>query len=125
MAAQFNSESIFGTQTKITGPAQQYRSQREQLPGVSGFRVYRLGRGPWVWRIRGRMNRSTFDLLRTAIETAAAAYLNGQLYTFTDNGGATYANCLLSEYRPVSNPVRTDSGYTVELEATVEWASPS
>lgn len=129
MNATFNGITLFGSPTTTEGPHGSYRAQREELPGVGGYRIYRLGGGPTTWTIRGRLTAGTLSFVKAAVNTARG-YRNGQLYTFVDTDGSSYPNCELTDFRTVGNfegITQSDgsAGVTVEVVATVSWASPT
>lgn len=121
--ATFNELYIFGVGVRVAGPMRSYRNQREQLPMVDGFRVYRLGQNGWTWKIRGRLVAATPAELTAQLEIAQDL-ADGQLYTFVDNAGGSFDDCMLSDYRPAGPMQWSHLGYTVEIDATVEWLSP-
>jgi hypothetical protein len=131
MEARFDGLLLFGEQTRVIGPIPRNRQQREILPGVAGFRVYRLGTDSVIWQVRGRLVASTLANLETLLMDGAN-YVDGQLYDFQTTGGNIFGDCLLNDFRPVEE-IQAGSGlilgswasiWTVEVGATVEWASP-
>lgn len=124
----FNGRAIFGSPTSQTGPEGSYRAQDEQLPGVDGVRVYRLGRNPELWRIRGRLTAGSLELVRQAA-SLGKTYVDGNLYNFTDSSGHVYKNCQLMSFTPVGpyEGIQLPSnagGVTVEVDAVVRWVAP-
>lgn len=124
----FNGDNIFGTQVSQTGPTATRRVQREQLPGVRGFRSYNLqGIGPdtFAFVLRGRLIASTPAGIINKI-TAAQNNLN-RIATLVDNAGLIWRNCQLIAYLPQSPYKRCvidgADWYTVEIVATLEQAS--
>lgn len=129
MNATFNGITLFGSPTRTEGPHASYRAQREELPGVAGYRNYRLGAGPSTWTIRGRLTAPTLAFVKAAVFTAHG-YRNGNLYTFVDTDGVSYANCELTDFRTVGDYEGCEladgsNAVTVEIVATVQWASPT
>lgn len=128
MAVTFNSVSLFGSQfTKVAGPVAGYRAQRSQLPGVNGVRLYRLGKEPRVWTVRGRLIAATAASLESAV-IAAGDYINGNLYTFA-TAAASYTNCRLTSFVEIGRRqtiiLPNGSGAaTVEVQGTIEQVTP-
>lgn len=120
----FDGDEIFGTQTKLLGPFTSYRTQRETLPGVNGARQYRLGKGTVLWTVQGRLSAPTLADLHEQLRLAQS-YIDGMLYVFTDNADGVYDNCALNDFRPVGNYINTGFGFTVAVQATVEWLAPT
>lgn len=129
--AKFNGIDLFGDNIRMEGPfGGDERTVVSKLPGVSGGRIYRMGRDTSTWTIRGRITRLTEKSMREAIEQGIR-YKNGQVYTFTDNWGQRYDFCRLVEFRQITpfRAVRLSGssnarGFTVEIQATIEWMSP-
>lgn len=130
MAAHlFGGAAIFGFPTRQSGPTGSFRAQEEQLPGVSGVRIYRLGREPEVWRIRGRLTAGNLASLASLV-SAGKSYCDGFLYVFTDSGGRTYPNSQLMHFNPVGDYegctlADGTSAVTVEIDAMVRWVAPA
>ncbi len=126
----FAGQPIWGAPTStIKGPTGKYRAMREFLPGVDGARIYRLGRDPIMWTVRGRVTGLSMASLIDAIE-AGVSLENGQLYTFVDSAGNSYNNCLLSSFGPIGEfegctMPSAQSAVTVIVQGVIEWMSPS
>jgi hypothetical protein len=129
--AKYNNIFIWGGQTKVRGPFPVARTQRETLPGVSGFRQYRLGVATWTWKVEGLLVATSLAALRVLLQDYAEG-VNGGLYVFTDNAGQAWNDCELSDYGPASDiqfiageidGIHSD-GYCVRVQGTISWASP-
>lgn len=127
--AAFDGVEIFGEQIRMLGPfGGRERTVDSRLPGVNGARSYRLGRDIMTWTIRGRLTKFTERSISDAI-MAGIRYMDGQVYTFTDNWGGRFDNCRLADFRQIGGfqAIRSGGnarGFTVEIQATVEWMSP-
>jgi hypothetical protein len=119
----FNGQAIFGGQNRQGGPWRPYRAQEEQLPGVDGCRIYRLGKGSQFWTVRGRLLALTLPALNAAIR-AGQSLVDGNIYTFVDNGGASHTNCMMTDYRPAGPFEPVSVGFSVEITAAVQQISP-
>lgn len=124
----FNNKPIFGITTRQSGPTGDYRAQEEQLPGVDGVRLYRLGRNPEVWRVRGRIVGLSLEDVRRLIGNGKI-FVDGQVYNFTDSSGHIYNNCQLVSFNPTGDYEGIDlpngtGGVTVEVDAVVRWIAP-
>jgi hypothetical protein len=110
-------------------PGTPYRSTREWLPGVNGFRVYRLGGGSTIWQVRGRLTALNFPSLNALIRRGQS-YVDGRIYTFVDNAGQSHRNCLMNDFRPVGpweacKLASGQAGVTIEVQGTVESVNAS
>ena len=102
MSTLFNGDQIFGTSAvKLTGYTPGFRGQREYLPGVGGYRIYQLGRDAPSFNYVGRLSETSLAGLYAKIELYGT-YVNGALYTLTQEGGATHTNCELQSYNLAS-----------------------
>lgn len=126
---KFAGRNIFGSQQRQAGPMPTARILREQLPGVIGFRMYRLaGRGPdtLLWTVSGRLVGLTIGDLERQIADAQS-YMNGTAYAFQTIGGSVIRNCQLVDYRPAPPFQRVQYNgifySTVMIQATIERAS--
>lgn len=125
----YGGSAIFGQFNKQSGPSRPYRALRSQLPTVDGARVYRLGKDPVVWTVRGRLIGASLAALNGSI-AGAIAMQDGQTRTFIDNGGTAFLNCILTDFRSVGPftsitlPNGTP-GATVEVQGTIEQLSPA
>jgi hypothetical protein len=124
---RFRGQLIFGSQVQQTGPIPKMRFQREQLPGVRGYRVYQLiGAGPdtYTWTLRGRLVATTLDRLQASIVNSQDWI--GTFGLFEETGGAEWDNCELVDYRPTSGFKRCIidgiTYFTCEVSGTVEYA---
>jgi hypothetical protein len=124
---RFRGQAIFGSQVKQTGPIPKMRFQREQLPGVRGYRVYQLiGAGPdtRTWILRGRLVASSLDRLQSSVRDTQDWI--GTFGIFEETGGTQWDNCELIDYRPVTDyrPCVVGGGtfFTCEVTGTVEYA---
>lgn len=129
---KFDGKDIFGTaELRVSGPTGRRRVQRSQLPGVVGFRNYRLigNTGPdiKVWIASGRLLAFSQQQIEQMVERGLR-YLSGGVYTFRTTGGNNYRNCELVDYRTVEPYRRVNvSGIwlsTTKVQATIEQASP-
>lgn len=128
---KFDGKTIFGQTTlKQVGPIAKTRNLREQLPGVAGYRIYKLaGDGPDTlsWNIRGRIFALSHGQLERVLGIGVS-YMDGNLYQFVTAGGIVCANCELIDYRQAADiVVCMIDGIryaTCEVVATVEQASP-
>lgn len=115
---------IFGDQVKQVGPTRKYRAMRRFLPGVSGFRVYRMGGDSYVIQVSGRITGTSRANLEAKIATALAM-IDGQLRTYVGDG-ASYTNCLLDTYEPGPVSRVTTGGsvtYTCRVSATLSQSA--
>ena len=125
MAATFNGQAIFGTQTAVTGPTSEYRTQKSIMPGIAGERLYGLGKSNWQWTITGRLTSSTKAGIASLIQSGVALQ-NGTLYAFADDQGGTYTNCQLVSFAPAGPMTPCGNGnFTITIQATVKWLSPT
>jgi hypothetical protein len=97
------------------------------MPGVNGFRVYRMGTASLTWTITGRIIVPSRGDIENAVATGQAK-MDGKPYTFTTAAGNAYFYCLLTDFRPVGNPQAvTFNGapaWTQEVTGTVENMAP-
>ena len=125
--ATFGGIDIFGDFTKQHGPiSAPYRSQQHALPGVAGYRNYKLGKqsGP-TFRVTGRLTATTLAGLEAIILTGIG-YCDGTLREYVGEGG-TYPNCELKSYGPIGNYNSLDNGtkWTVQVEAQLVQVVPT
>lgn len=125
MPVKFDNKPIFGQAIKVIGPiVPAFRVQSEQLPGVSGERIYRLGGPTKTWTVTGRLTGFTQLQIYKQID-AGNAYNDGQLYVFMDGAGQRFINCLLNSFVPTGNVDRTDFGWTQVISATIKQVAPA
>lgn len=124
----FNGSNIFGINVSQMGPTPTRRAQREQLPGVKGFRSYNLqGQGPdtVAFVMRGRLVEQTPARLVNFISNSQN--LLNLIASFTDNAGINWRNCQLIAYQPIGPYkhvlINNVDYYTIEITATLERAS--
>lgn len=125
----YGGQQIWGTRTRQGGPFRPYRAMRSQLPSVDGARVYRIGKDPRVWTVRGRLFANGLASLNSTI-LSYQALADGQTRTFNDAGGASHSNCILTRYGPVGAfqvyaDLNGQSRVTVEVEGVVECLAPT
>lgn len=128
---RYAGKNIFGTlQLRQQGPTAKTRYMRQQLPGVRGYRIFRIGgNGPdsLVWSVSGRLIALTLADLERQI-ASGLALMDGRVGVFESTGGIVYRNCELVDYRPVPPFQRAffNGGlvYTCMVQATIEQASP-
>ena len=97
----YGGSQIFGTiGTYSIGPRHEYRALRQWLPGIDGYRIYRLGRTHGgVWVCGGRLVYDSKALLEAALDTFGQM-IDGRLRTFQTSGGLLYSNCQLVGFEP-------------------------
>jgi hypothetical protein len=126
-APLFNNAPLWGSQTRQDGPYKTRRDLRQVMPGVNGFRVYRMGTTSQVWTVTGRLVTPSRGDIENAI-ASGQAYMDGNPYAFTTAAGTTFLYCLLTDFRPIGNPQAvTYNGapaWTQEVQGTVENMAP-
>lgn len=121
---------FFGFQTTEVGPIPSYRKQREIIPGVNGYRNYRLGFAEVRWTLTGWLQyEDRADLALALLENAAMA--DGATYDFVDSAGNTYPDCELESFAPTGPPFRCidvasgDWVYRQQITCVVVWTAPT
>jgi hypothetical protein len=119
-----NRPLFFGVACKQEGPRFSYRSQHEQLPGVDGARVYRMGANPRFYTVRGWLTALTYPQLGALI-ASAQQLINGQIYPFCSNDGAVHPSCILNTFEPAGPFHAITGGVCCEVIGTVEDLNPT
>lgn len=127
----FNDESIWGyLALRQQGPLGSFRSQIERVPGINGYRVYKLGIDKVQWVCSGRIVAFNYAELEQLLWSGTSYVLSGDLYVFQSLGGAAYENCRLLSYQPIAQ-VEAHSlpggsaGVSVRVQGVVEWCTPT
>jgi hypothetical protein len=129
---RFDGREIFGRHNlRQVGPAARTRNMREQLPGVVGYRNYRLTGGiidTRIWQVTGWQVESSLRAAEQFIE-AGLAYVDGAPYVFESTGGLRHRNCELTAFGPSANFFRVIlpnglSQILIQIQATIEQMSP-
>lgn len=123
----FDGVYIFGGYAlKCSAPIPLARAMRERLPGIDGFRVFKLGMDSVTWACSGRILAPSKADLSRALWTGANYVLGQNLLTFTTTYDGPFSNCLLADFRQETPIQRTSGGqYTLRVQGTVVWAAPS
>jgi hypothetical protein len=128
---KFAGKAILGNiAPRQIGPFARTRFQREQLPGVVGYRNYLLnGAGPdtLVWQVQARYFNFTVRSCEEYIGLALS-YMDGLPYIFETTSGLHVPNCTLIDWRQVTNFQQVTAGgvtgVSFELQAVIEQMSP-
>lgn len=126
----FNEESIWGyIALRQQGPVGAFRSQLERIPGVNGYRTYKLGIDKVQWVCSGRVVAFNYAGLEQLLWNATTYVLSGDLYVFQSLGGAIYENCRLLNFQPIARVEAhslpgNGSGVSVQVQGMVEWCTP-
>ena len=123
----FNGQPLFGLHgLRCEGPVGKARLMQERLPGVDGFRVYRLAKDSAVFVATGRIYVATAGALEATLLTAARYVMNGTIGQFVTTAGGRYANCLMTDYHETTPKRRLQNGaVTVRVQATIVWMAPA
>lgn len=130
----FGGKAIFGLyQNRINGPTARTRTLRHRLPGVPGYRSFKLigdNIDTRVWTCEGRIVGTNLrSVMRTVI--SYQDFMKGNFFTFVTTGGDAFRNCELTDYRPASPYQRIRFSldnqrdfFSVVVRGTIEQASP-
>jgi hypothetical protein len=127
----FGGASIFGVkQNRVSGPTVRTRILRHRLPGVPGYRTFRLtgdsvdGR---IWTCEGRIIEFGLNQVMQSVMNSQQ-FVDGKFYVFTTIGGLSFKNCELTDFRPVGNYQRiivsNQQFYSVVVRGVIEQATP-
>lgn len=130
MIPTFNGQQIFGTkEARQQGPFARTRNLRKRLPGVAGYRIFRLTGGKidsLTWTVRARIVELSLPRAEQAV-LRGLNFVDGATYPFVSTTGLRYKNCELTDFRPVSNYQRVRIGnqdyWTIVVQGTIEQAS--
>lgn len=113
--------AICGTQARQIGPTSRVRALRQTLPGVRGFRIFRLTGGidSYLWSYSGLISSASLSGLLTLIKTGADM-ADGQLRNLVDNGGTTWSNVQLVSFQQQGQIQPVEGGCLVWVQATFE-----
>jgi hypothetical protein len=123
----FNGEQIFGQPNRQVSSDARVRTQREIIPGITGYRNYILGKESVTIVVEGRLLEFSVSQLIRALQRGQA-YVDGNFYTFVGSGNIRYRLCEMKAFRQTA---RIQSGvltgrklFTMPIVATIEWAAP-
>lgn len=123
----YDGQPIFGTHAlKCSAPVPLARAMRERLPGLDGFRLFKLGMDSVTWSCSGRILVPGKSDLSAALWRGANYVLGQGLYDFTTTYDGPFRNCLLASFQQETPIQRTGAGaYTMRVQGVVVWAAPA